>query len=270
MPELPEVETAKRQLNCIVGRTIKKVYVKTNGGADIKLRVPVPTKQLQKLMGKEISEVKRRGKYLFIHCGNLYLVCHFGMTGMVFINRETPHMVFKLILDDGSFITYCDTRRFGSIGLVKADTVRQFIVELGVGVEPLTKKFNPIYLRSLLEASRAPIKDWLLDQRLVAGIGNIYASEICHAAGLLPTTPANQCVDYSKLICRVTKRILRAAIDAGGSTVNSYSTPNGESGRGQHLHKVYGRAGLKCDCGNYIIKTELKGRSTYYCAKCQH
>ena len=265
MPELPEVETAKRQLNVVCGSTISKVIVTK----DVKLRIPVPSVALKKLVGKTVTEIKRRGKYIFLHCGSKFLVCHFGMTGMIFLNRQTPHLIFKLVFDDGSYIAYCDTRRFGAVHVINDADVKDFIINTGVGVEPLTKNFNSAYLKDLLAAYKMPIKEFLLNQGFIAGIGNIYASEVCFAAKLSPFRPANECLSKSKLLVKVIKRILRAAIENGGSTVNSYSTPNGEQGHAQFSHKVYGKASTKCECGAYITKANQKGRSTFYCARCQ-
>ena len=270
MPELPEVETARRQLEVLKGFVVKKVIVRDKNGKQIRLRKEVPADKLKFLVGKELLEIKRRSKYLFLKFEDYYLVCHFGMTGMLYKNNHTNHEVVRLEGVDGSYISYCDTRKFGIIDIVKEAKVSAYLKGLNLGFEPFGHKINVAAIQQMLAESNTPLKEWLLDQSKITGIGNIYASEICFAVKLHPKEKACNCQSKADKIMAATIKILRAAVENGGSTVNSYSTPDGKKGKAQLLHKVYGREGQPCvKCQSPIKRIQQAGRSTFFCENCQ-
>lgn len=279
MPELPEVETARIKISSYKGLVVKAVKVGVKPSGDpINLRKPLPDlADLNRLVGYRLGKVMRRGKYLFLKFSKfrnspvLYLVCHFGMTGMLNMSRKIPHEVLRLKGRDGRYLTYNDPRKFGLIDLlVGNEGYKRFLIERDLGPEVFHYKFCKLYVRKKLKSSRT-IKDWLLDQKNVAGIGNIYASEILFRIGIHPLQPAKDVpLDKINSFIDCTRRILNDAVELGGSTINSYASPDGELGGAQNLHLVYGREGKPCTlCHTAITKIAVSGRSTYFCESCQ-
>jgi formamidopyrimidine-DNA glycosylase len=273
VPELPEVETVRRQLEpVLVGRRFERVEID-----DPRLVRPFePVAVAAELEGERVAEVGRRGKYLIFRfdSGRVLLV-HLRMTGSFRHRRngtgeDDPHRRAVVRLDDGSDVAYRDVRRFGTWLLVEPDELEPYLAER-LGEEPLLAGFTPARLARRLAARRAPIKAALLDQRTLAGLGNIYVDEALWRARIHPKRPAGalDANDVRRLHGAI-RRVLEAAIERSGSTLRDYSTPRGRRGSMQREFKVYGRTDKPCDrCGTPIEKTRAGGRGTWYCPYCQ-
>lgn len=272
MPELPEVETTRRGLELhVVGRRITKVTVHRRD-----LRTPIPARLEKALKGAEILGVRRRAKYLLIDLDNSEtLLVHLGMSGSLvlvapddYVRRTHNHVVIQL--DNGNLMVFHDPRRFGVFDLVgKVGEVQHPLLKT-LGPEPLLKDFSASYLKRQLARRKGPIKSVLMDQKLVVGVGNIYASEALHFCGIQPSCPSRQAADKSLQIIRAIRATLQAAIDAGGSTLRDYVGAQNEGGYFQHRFQVYERDGQPCfSCGTTIEMGTHAGRSTYWCPQCQ-
>jgi formamidopyrimidine-DNA glycosylase len=291
MPELPEVETVRRGLApAMRGARIDKVELRR---ADI--RFPFPPAFAKRLTGQRIVEVKRRAKYLLFQLdGGETLIAHLGMSGSFRMERtavSTPgnfhherskdpkHDHVILILDNGWVVTYNDPRRFGFMDLGPTETLEQHPRMLGLGAEPLAPEFDAKSLAKLFAGSRAPLKSALLDQKRIAGLGNIYVCEALFRARLAPSRPAGILADArgaptkaAAAISEAIRAVLEEAVEAGGSTLRDHRQANGELGYFQHVFKVYDREGRPCmrgRCRGIIARVTQSGRSTFYCSKCQ-
>jgi formamidopyrimidine-DNA glycosylase len=275
VPELPEVETIVAQLRPRVeGRAIAACQLQTPA----MVRHPEPEVFSLKLIGRRIEAVSRRGKYLFHHLsggdGEL-LVVHLGMTGSwtcaTSAVPEPAHLHLVLELEDGCQLRYRDPRRFGRLLLgSEAELVAAGKLPR-LGAEPLDPSFTPEVLHRTLEGRRAPLKALLLDQCLVAGLGNIYIDEACFRARLRPDRPAGSLGRRSVTrLHGAIREVLREAIANGGSSVDDYRDAHGEPGRQQERLLVYGRAGHPClRCGRRLRAIRLAGRGTVFCPACQ-
>jgi formamidopyrimidine-DNA glycosylase len=288
MPELPEVETVRRRLAPLLeGRLFTHVEI-----ADARLTRPHdPVEVARELDHERVAAVDRRGKYLIVRFeSGRALVIHLRMTGSLLHvsrsdaavdgmqDRETSvaslpdlfHRRAVVMLDDKSDLVYSDVRRFGTWLLLEPGEVEAYIDER-VGPEPLGANFGARHLGERLARRRAPVKAVLLDQRALAGVGNIYADEALWRAKLHPLTPANELNSGEvKALHRAVRRTLEQGIARQGSTLRDYRLPDGGSGQMQHEFKVYGRAGEPCDrCGTPIDKIRVAGRGTWYCPNCQ-
>ena len=267
MPELPEVETVRASLEpLLAGRTFEHVEI-----LDARLTRPLdPAQVAAELQGERVEAVERRGKYLVLRLETgRALVVHLRMTGS-FRAEDTPHTRAVITLDDATRIVYRDVRRFGTWLLLEPGEVDTYL-EARLGAEPLGRGFGPKALATALEGRRAPIKAALLDQRTVAGLGNIYVDEALWRARIHPLRPARE-LDAGEI--RALHRAIRAALRMGiarqGATLRDYAQPDGRRGGMQHEFKVYGRGGEPCDrCGTPIEKTRAGGRGTWYCPACQ-
>jgi len=267
MPELPEVETVRRRLAPVLeGRTLRSVTV-----SDPRLTRPYdPDEVAAELQGERISEVDRRGKYLLLRfASGRVLLVHLRMTGG-FLFQPGSHERAVVELDDGTRVAYRDVRRFGTWLVLEPDEVDAYLAER-LGEEPLDALFTVARLGERLAGRRAPIKAALLDQRTLAGLGNIYVDEALWRARIHPLRPAES-LDRNDL--RRLHRAIRTALEAGiarqGSTLRDYRQPDGSSGSMQDEFRVYGRAGEPCDrCGTPIAKTRAGGRGTWFCPACQ-
>ena len=271
MPELPEVETVMRGLSpLLIDRVISVVELRAPS-----LRSPLPKTIAKRLQGQRFISLRRRAKYILADLsGGDTLLIHLGMTGGFFIRNKNQlethdHMVFHL--DNGQVIAYHDPRRFGQIEIIPAGTTHKAIASLGP--EPLNPDFTPNILAAAITNKKTHIKAALLDQSIVAGIGNIYASEALFHACIHPERQAGTLKkpEISKLTQSI-KDVLMASIKAGGSTLRDYRTPNGELGFFQDQFAVYGREGEKCpdcNCRNGINRITQNGRSTFFCSKKQ-
>jgi len=273
MPELPEVETIRRRLEpVLVGRRFEDVEIN-----DPRLTRPHdPAEVAAELTGERVAAVERRGKYVVVRfeSGRVLLI-HLRMTGNLLhadggTLEPDPHRRAVVRLDNGSDVTYRDVRRFGTWLLVEAADVDAYLAER-LGAEPLERAFTTKGLGARLANRRAPLKAALLDQRTLAGMGNIYVDETLWRARLHPLTPAG---DVSPDAYPQLRRAIRAALQAGirrqGATLRDYRQPDGARGRMQNEFKVYGREGEPCErCGTPIEKTRVAGRGTWYCPNCQ-
>jgi len=278
MPELPEVETIKNALDLAVkDAVILKTVVRCR-----QLRLPVPKEFENITQGAKMLSFKRIGKYIVICLDNGFcLIWHMGMSGRVKFVDQMPqtlqkhdHICFET--DKGCLI-FNDPRRFGLLTYGKSESVLQNPPLKSLGPDPLAKDFDGAYLQAAFHLKKTSVKQALLDQQIVAGIGNIYASEALYSAKILPTRPAcslneSECRDLAKAI----KETLQKAIAAGGSTLRDYRRPDGQTGYFQFSHCVYGKTDQPCpDCRCNLSKTGgiqkiiLGGRSTFYCATLQ-
>jgi formamidopyrimidine-DNA glycosylase len=274
MPELPEVETVRARLEPkLVGRRLDNVEI-----FDPRLTRPVdPAEVAAELVGEQVAAVERRGKYLVVQfeSGRVLLI-HLRMTGqLLHANGASragtdPHRRAVVRLDDGSDVIYRDVRRFGTWLLVEPGELEQYL-GMRVGREPLARTFSANRLAETLASRRAPIKAVLLDQRRLAGVGNIYADEALWRARVHPLQPARDLrPDEVAALHRGVRAALRAGIARQGATLSDYRTPEGASGRMQEEFKVYGRVGEPCErCGTPIEKIRAAGRGTWYCPGCQ-
>src|SRR5438874_12221852 len=278
MPELPEVETVRRRLAPVLtGRRFERVTI-----VDARLVRPLePAVVAAELEGERVAAVERRGKYLIFRfeSGRVLLI-HLRMTGNLRHGRGLPEVTQDLLddphrravvrLDDGSDVAYRDVRRFGTWLLLEPGELDAYLDER-LGSEPLADEFTPAELRGRLAGRRAPVKAALLDQRTLAGMGNIYVDEALWRARIHPHRPAGE---LSAAEVRRLHPAIRAALAVGlerqGSTLRDYRLPDGDSGSMQNEFKVYGREGEPCDrCGTPIEKTRAGGRGTWYCPRCQ-
>ncbi|MFC0304294.1 bifunctional DNA-formamidopyrimidine glycosylase/DNA-(apurinic or apyrimidinic site) lyase [Rhizorhabdus histidinilytica] len=269
MPELPEVETTVRGLRPpLEGRRLTRVETRR---AD--LRRPFPADLRQRMTGARITGLGRRAKYGLIETdrGDV-MIFHLGMSGRWRIDPSEigAHDHLVLETDEGRTLSLCDPRRFGSVDLVRGEDLAGFGPFKALGPEPLGPDLTGAYLAKALEGRVAPIKAMLLDQRIVAGLGNIYVCEALHMTGIAPTTMAGRIARgrLDRLVDSI-REVLAAAIEAGGSTLRDYARPDGELGYFAKQWRVYGREDEACHCGTMIRRRVDGGRSTFYCPKCQ-
>jgi len=273
MPELPEVETVRATLApLLIGRRLDRVDI-----LDTRLVRPFePLAVAAELEGERIEAVERRGKYLvFRFESGRSLLIHLRMTGSLRHARagslgDDPHRRAVVRLDDGSDVAYRDVRRFGTWLLLEPGELEPYL-DRRLGAEPFSRAFTSRRFGERLAGRKAPIKAVLLDQRTLAGMGNIYADEALWRARIHPLRPAGDLApDEIKRLHSGVRRALEAGIARQGATLRDYSTPDGGGGRMQHEFKVYGRGGEPCDrCGTPIAKTRVAGRGTWYCPSCQ-
>jgi formamidopyrimidine-DNA glycosylase len=278
MPELPEVETVLRGLQpALEGQKLKSVIVRRAN-----LRIPFPKDFAQRLTGKKINRLSRRAKYLLVHmAGGDIVIIHLGMSGhMTVLAREKngnipepgKHDHVDFCTTAGVTVRFNDPRRFGLMTLSTENKIDDHKLIKNIGPDPLGNRFNQEVLASALAGRATPIKAALLDQKTVAGLGNIYVSESLFRSGISPKRLAKtiQGARVEKLT-RAIRDVLAEAIEAGGSSLKDHVQPNGELGYFQHHFKVYGKEGEPCPscASSKIKKITQSGRSTFYCSKCQ-
>ncbi|HEX3011480.1 MAG TPA: bifunctional DNA-formamidopyrimidine glycosylase/DNA-(apurinic or apyrimidinic site) lyase [Syntrophomonadaceae bacterium] len=267
MPELPEVETIRRSLEDIQGARIIRLQI--NRMDIIRQQEFEP----QSICGERIAEVKRRGKFLALQLNKKqFLILHMGMTGRLYLAEEDavltePHVHFIVHLDSGLKMIYQDARRFGGIWFIR--DYDQFFAAMGP--EPLSRQFNPAYLAEILKDRKAPVKNLLLDQHLIAGIGNIYADESLFAARIRPDRQAKTLTpDEVKRLCRAIKAVLKNSIQQRGTTFRDYRDGYNQKGGFQNFLKVYGKKNQPCPiCGKILQVIRIGGRSSHFCESCQ-
>jgi formamidopyrimidine-DNA glycosylase len=271
MPELPEVEVIRRGL---VPHVVGRRFLSAVPGKK-RLRRQAGAEELAAwVAGRRLQKLSRRGKYLLFSLeGGATLVIHLGMTGRLLLGPlpqpgpDHVHLVFKM--EGGVEMAYQDLRRFGQILVYPPGTPVEPLA--AVGREPFSRRVTPEWLEEQARGRTRPIKNFLLDGRVMAGIGNIYASEILFAARINPGTPAGKLrrQDWARVLIE-TRRILAHAIRKGGTTVANYLNSRGETGLFQLELKVYGKAGEPCSsCGRAITRLTQGGRSSFFCPKCQ-
>ncbi len=271
MPELPEVETIVRQLAPHVERRkLDEVEV-----LDWRWCRPAdPIAVARTLRGRAVERLRRRGKYLVWELsGDIFLLLHLRMTGTLLLDPEPPpaHLRARLALSDGHVLAYCDPRRFGTAELARGAAELERFFAARLGVEPLGPDFTEPHLRALARGVRAPIKAFLLDQRRIAGVGNIYADEALFRAGIHPLRRTGALTRGQLAALReAVVASLAAGIDAGGATIDDYRDVSGARGAFQEEFLVHRRAGCPCPrCGNPVVKFVAAGRGTYACERCQ-
>jgi formamidopyrimidine-DNA glycosylase len=271
VPELPEVETIRRALAPRVeGRVLRELEI-----LDPRWCEPLdPGGLADAVEGRRVERLDRRGKYLVMAMeGEVHLIMHLRMTGTLLYDPD-PDVLYQRVrfaLDDGHELRFCDPRRFGTGQLAIGNAAREEFFAARVGVEPLGDAFDGAVLRALARGRRAPVKAFLLDQRRVAGVGNIYADEALFRSRIHPLRPAGALTrrQYDELADAV-KDTLRAGLAAGGSTIDDFRHPDGVSGAFQHEFLVHLREGEGCvRCGREIVKFVAGGRGTYACEGCQ-
>ena len=267
MPELPEVETTVRGLARVLeGKRIASVEARRPD-----LRRALPDDLGQRLVGSTIITLHRRAKYGLIDTdrGDT-LVFHLGMSGRWRVDptelEKHDHLV--VVTDDQRRVALNDPRRFGSLDLVRTDTLEEWAPIQALGPEPFD--LSPDYLRLKLLGRTAPIKLLLLDQRVVAGLGNIYVCEALYRAGIHPKRAAGSVsrVRLRRLVAAI-KEVISEAIEAGGTSLRDFAAPSGELGYFSKHFSVYDREGEPCECGGFVKRIVQGGRSTFYCGKCQ-
>ena len=282
MPELPEVETVRRGLQpAMEGRRIERAEVRRPD-----LRWPFPERMAERLTGARVLRLWRRSKYLMadLDTGETLLV-HLGMSGRMTVSgvrlgrfhhdhpAPAPHDHVVLEMEDGARITFNDARRFGAMDLMPSDRVEAHWLLTKLGPEPFSNAFHEDYLVAALSGRRSPIKVALLDQRVVAGLGNIYVCEVLHRAGIHPRRLAGQIARHRVAgLVPIVREVLSEAIEAGGSSLRDHRQADGELGYFQHTFRVYDREGAPCrrdGCGGHIARIVQSGRSSFYCVKCQ-
>ena len=288
MPELPEVEVVKRSLvNKAQNLIVKSVNIN-----DGRLRYKIEKKEAKKIIGLKIEKIKRRSKYLlFFFNKNIIMLVHLGMTGKFFfinernkkfktsfyynLNKEKDDKHNRIIfnLSDNQKLIYNDIRKFGFIKFFKKSEIKQNTHFKNLGPEPLSTQFNFDYFKKYILNRKRTIKDILMDQKFVSGLGNIYVNEILFFSGIRPTKKAHKISDKEiKMIIKFSRKILLKAIKFGGSSIKNFSTTSGKKGFFQQHFSVYGKKGEICskkNCSNNIIKIVLANRASFYCAKCQ-
>jgi formamidopyrimidine-DNA glycosylase len=267
MPELPEVETIRSELAPrLTGRALVRVEI-----LDPRLTRPIDLFEVaEELEGDRVAAVERRGKYLVLRLeSGLALLVHLRMTGG-FAFEPASHERAILELDDGTRLAYRDVRRFGT-WLVLEDVELDPYLAAKNGPEPLGPRFTADWLAARLATRRAPVKSVLLDQRVVAGLGNIYADEALWRARINPLRPAESLTrEEATRLHRAIRAALRTGIARQGSTLSTYSRPDGSPGRMQAEFRVYGRDGEPCPrCRTPVAKARVGGRGSWYCPRCQ-
>lgn len=272
MPELPEVETVRQLLKReVVGKKIKSVnlfYPKI---------IDYPNTEIfkEQIINEMINDIKRRGKWLIFELDHYYLLSHLRMEGKYNLKKQGDlvgkHEHVSFLFEDNLELRYQDTRKFGRMSLILKDDLTTAKQLLSLGLEPWDKDLTVDYLKSKYQHKRLPIKSVLLDQRIVVGIGNIYANEILFMSKINPLKKTNELTDQElKMIIKNTMIVLDKAILAGGTTVRTFTAGIGIHGRYQDELLVHGKEGQPClVCGSKVLKMKVGGRGTYYCPVCQ-
>lgn len=269
MPELPEVETTVRGLAPVLaGRVVARVVVNRPD-----LRHPLPPDLGQRLTGARVTGLARRAKYGLIHTdrGDT-MIFHLGMSGRWRVDpaERLTHDHLILETDEGRSLALNDPRRFGSVDLVPTDALAGWGPFAVLGPEPLGEEFTAARLAAAFAGRLAPVKALLLDQRVVAGLGNIYVCEALNLARIAPSRAGGRIsARRIGLLVESIRSVLIAAIEAGGSTLRDYARPDGELGYFSRQWRVYGREGEQCPCGGTVRRRVDSGRSTFWCPDCQ-
>ncbi len=287
MPELPEVEVVKKSLE----KEIKYSIIKKIEIYDGNLRYKVKKNQFDELIGLKILRLERRSKFLlFYFDNNFVLISHLGMTGKFFISkrnnkmqktsfyyhinkRDSKYNKLIFVLNNKKKLIYNDVRKFGFMKLERVKNIDKNIHLRNLGPEPLTRDFNFMYFKSYLQNKKRIIKNLLMDQKFVSGLGNIYVNESLFLSKIKPQRELKELNDLEikKLISQI-KYLLRKAIRQGGSSIKDFSSTSGKKGKFQLHFNVYGKEGSKCsntDCKGIVEKIVLSNRSSFFCKKCQ-
>ncbi len=280
MPELPEVETVRRCLEkFMAGKRIASVQLRRPD-----LRRRFPDRMAERLAGTTVLRIRRRGKYMLADLSSREtLIMHLGMSGAFAVQaapfetdtepRFGPHDHVAFLMEGGVRAVYSDPRRFGLMDLAPTCGAGSHPLIARLGPEPTSAEFGAGQLSEMLKSRRIPIKPALLNQRIVAGVGNIYACEALWRAKISPLTRCDRiAAGRTARLADCIRNVLREAVEAGGSTLRDHRPPDGDIGRFQHGFSVYGRAGGDClreDCAGTIVRIVQSGRSTFCCRSCQ-
>lgn len=272
MPELPEVETVRRTLTPAIGGRIQAVW---DSGMGLHMKRKPPRAALRKLVGSRITGVRRIGKYLLVDTdGPSSLLVHLGMTGRLRIHaKDDPrakhtHLVLALGAKE---LRFSDPRRFGQIDVVERAIEREHSALSVLGPDPLTDGIDDVAFHARAKGKKAMLKAFVLDQSVIAGVGNIYASEALWRAKLRPTTRAHRLtLDRARVLAAAIREVIAHALEHGGTTLNDFVAADGAVGENADYLWVYDRKGLPCPrCKTPIKRSVLQGRATYFCPTCQ-
>lgn len=271
MPELPEVETTRRGIEPhVAGRTVTKVIVRQP-----QLRWPVPASLAKQLPGLSFGAIKRRAKYLLLEAGDHHLMMHLGMSGRLRVlpanHPPGKHDHLDIVLDNGQALRFNDPRRFGAVLWFNESPEDHELIQ-HLGPEPLSDHFDGNLLHTRSRGRKVAVKNFIMDGKVVVGVGNIYANEALHLAGIRPSAQAGKIskARYLELAHRI-KQVLKESLEQGGTTLRDYVGVDGGTGYFQLKLRVYGKSGEQCSsCQDASIKSAVLGqRSTFYCPACQ-
>ena len=272
MPELPEVEVSRLGVSPhLIGNTITQVVVRER-----RMRWPIP-QEVSNVEGQTVTAVKRRAKYLLIETATGTLILHLGMSGRIIIVKDNKkkfkHTHFSILFDKNLVFQFIDPRRFGYIFVTETASLERHRFFVNLGVEPLIGHFNDRYLLNVTTNKKSPIKNIIMNQKYIVGVGNIYASEALFMSGIHPSRLGKDITkrDCEKLV-RAIKSVLKKSIRLGGSSINDHTMVSGKMGYFQNKLHVYGREGSKCakrSCQSLIIRIVIAQRSSFYCSECQ-
>ena len=288
MPELPEVEVVKRSLI----RKVKNLIIQKVNIKDSKLRYHIDKNKFRKITGLRIKKIERKSKFLlFFLSKNFIMMVHLGMTGKFFFvdrkntklktsfyynidyKKEQKYDRVEFILNKNQKLIYNDVRKFGFIKLLSNKKFKDNFHLKHLGPEPLKNTFNFTYFKNYIKGRSRVIKDILMDQKFVSGLGNIYANEILFLSKVKPSRKVKNLKEFElKKIINFTKEVLKNAIELGGSSIKDFSSSNGKKGSFQQYFNVYGKKGATCSnttCKSIIVKTSISNRSTFFCDNCQ-
>lgn len=272
MPELPEIENIRQTLEHLgtVGRKFQSVELRRQG-----LRTPFPPQMSQKLKGQTIKGISRRAKFLLFETEEFVILSHLGMTGFWRTEQSAhykkhDHVIFHF--NSGPQLILNDTRRFGILDLLEKSKLNKSVWLKYLGIEPLASDFSGDLLFTKSRHLKCTIKSFIMDQKRIVGVGNIYASEALFRAGIRPTRKAMTIKhDEANALVESIKKVLHEAIASGGSTIRDYRDPNGNQGGFQERFSVYNREGSSClQCGHPVKAKVIVGRNTFWCPNCQH
>jgi formamidopyrimidine-DNA glycosylase len=274
VPELPEVETVRRTLAPAIGARITAIR---SSGKPLRLNRPMPIAALKKaLVGRTISGLRRHGKYLLVDTdGGHALLVHLGMSGRfrMVSGREAapPHTHLVIALDDGRQLRFIDPRRFGQIDLVRLGEEKSHPSLAVLGRDPIVEKVGGAWLFEQARGRAVSLKSFLLDQSVLAGVGNIYASEALWRANLRPSRRTGRLdAAAAKVLARAVRHVLEHALDKGGTSLRDFVDADGQEGDNYDYLKVYGRDGQPCPrCRTLIQRSVIQGRATFFCPTCQ-
>ena len=270
MPELPEVETIRKGIKpLVVGKKVRWAFLRST-----RLRWSVGVGELARLTGQQVVDVERRAKFLIFRFSRNWLVLHMGMTGTLrCVAPGCPpgkHDHFDLVFDDGSRLRFRDPRKFGGI-IFFHDSPFKSPFFSGIGPEPFSKRVDGSYLFNAAREKKVAVKNFIMDQRFIAGVGNIYANEALFLSGIRPTCAAGQVTKKNfDLLAENIRRVLARAIDAGGTSFRDFYDGEGRPGYFSIQLNVYGKGGEPCpQCGQRISTVKIGQRSTFFCSNCQ-
>ena len=288
MPELPEVEVVKRSLT----RKVQNLIIQKVNIKDSKLRYHIDKNKFRKITGLRIKKIERKSKFLLFFLNkNFIMMVHLGMTGKFFFvdrkntklktsfyynidyKKEQKYDRVEFILNKNQKLIYNDVRKFGFIKLLSDKKYKNNFHLKHLGPEPLKNTFNYTYFKNYIKGRSRVIKDILMDQKFVSGLGNIYANEILFLSKIKPSRKVKNLKEFElKKIINFTKEVLKNAIELGGSSIKDFSSSNGKKGSFQQHFNVYGKKGAACSnttCKSIIVKSSISNRSTFFCDNCQ-